>query len=325
MEADGNYYLYYSEKDSPEEHIPLCGKPECGHDTVDCNAFLGKYGVIGYCQGVIYYLCPYDSAGNPRLTVWKMNADGTDHTYVRNAMTDTEEQTEYSVNYCFYRDCLIMHVIAGSTKELRVLSLAGGEDRALLNGSEEMEKADDVAVFPHGNGAFLLFNMPDGAISGYLDLETDGYTRTKVQLGRIWPVSADGGKFYFERDRELYAYDPTTNDTVRIASAPDDRAGMSLQTDGTLIYYGPLEDQINADGSYTKHEAGGTMEVYDMSMNPVGQVKLPEETVYRGAMTNDCFFFLAAETTYEMFANGPVYVLKKDQIGKEGCEPEKIR
>jgi hypothetical protein len=44
--ASGNRYIYYSHKGNTK-YVKLCNKPDCSHNSEDCNAFL-KGSVIGY-------------------------------------------------------------------------------------------------------------------------------------------------------------------------------------------------------------------------------------------------------------------------------------
>ena len=61
--------------------VPVCAKPECLHDTYDCNAYLGQLYVfdsIYYYNGYVYYmpvnngmaeLCRMDASGSSREIV----------------------------------------------------------------------------------------------------------------------------------------------------------------------------------------------------------------------------------------------------------------
>lgn len=85
----GYYYvtmenmLIYFEIESGD-YIPVCAKPECTHDTLECNAYLGKYMVfsnIYYYNGYIYYmplssgmatLCRIDPSGTSREVIGEL-------------------------------------------------------------------------------------------------------------------------------------------------------------------------------------------------------------------------------------------------------------
>ena len=66
--------------------IKLCGRPDCTHDTTDCNAYVDGGEYITYYEGYLYIFdCGYDgtgiSSGN-RCTLLQMNPDGTKRTEV---------------------------------------------------------------------------------------------------------------------------------------------------------------------------------------------------------------------------------------------------
>ena len=78
-----NGFLYFSDKEY-KDFMPLCAKPNCGHDTQDCDAFLGST-VIQYRGGYLYYVegSGFDEDDgeyrlhSPRLC--RMRPDGSAH------------------------------------------------------------------------------------------------------------------------------------------------------------------------------------------------------------------------------------------------------
>ena len=86
--------------------MPLCGRPDCMHDTEDCNAWLegpasGKIWLYG---DRIYDAFHYD--GIPEL--WRMKLDGTDHEkMLRFSLPDPNDESAYSWNWTFHNKYLI--------------------------------------------------------------------------------------------------------------------------------------------------------------------------------------------------------------------------
>ena len=80
METEkGNYYMnpsgdgliHFAEPGSHEFHV-LCNKPNCGHASADCNAFLEV--AFGYYNGHLYGVTLQD-----QFELIQMDMDGTNH------------------------------------------------------------------------------------------------------------------------------------------------------------------------------------------------------------------------------------------------------
>ena len=73
-------YLFYLEHDS-NTVIKLCGRPDCTHDTFDCNAvFLEGYGSVTYYDGYLYVAT--FSNGLEIVTLYRLNPDGSNRVAV---------------------------------------------------------------------------------------------------------------------------------------------------------------------------------------------------------------------------------------------------
>ncbi len=71
--ASGSRYIYYSHKGNTK-YVKLCNKPDCSHNSEDCNAFL-KGSVIGYYDNKIYY--------RRFKHIYCMDMDGCNHKIVK--------------------------------------------------------------------------------------------------------------------------------------------------------------------------------------------------------------------------------------------------
>ncbi len=61
-----------------DRFYPLCGKPDCDHQSPDCNAWLGHGSGVGYWKGRLYAVTP--SPENPgRMALLSMAPTGEDH------------------------------------------------------------------------------------------------------------------------------------------------------------------------------------------------------------------------------------------------------
>ena len=91
----GNYYMnpsgggliHFSEPGSHEFHV-LCNKPNCGHASADCNAFLEV--AFGYYNGHLYGVTLQD-----HFELIQMDMDGTNHRVI----TQLPEQKDLSGNF----------------------------------------------------------------------------------------------------------------------------------------------------------------------------------------------------------------------------------
>ena len=90
----GNYYMnpsgggliHFAEPGSHEFHV-LCNKPNCGHASADCNAFLEV--AFGYYNGHLYGVTLQD-----HFELIQMDMDGTNHRVI----TQLPEQKDLSGN-----------------------------------------------------------------------------------------------------------------------------------------------------------------------------------------------------------------------------------
>ncbi len=71
-----NYYIKYADKSDMKNWVYLCNKPNCKHDSFDCNAYIDTgYDVIWLYDDQIYF--------NQSNELYRMNMDGSSHEKVR--------------------------------------------------------------------------------------------------------------------------------------------------------------------------------------------------------------------------------------------------
>ena len=78
LQNEGLLYFFDSELG---RMIVVCGKPECPHNDVDCNAWINSK-LLSYYNDKLYYVNG-DAIHNSYKTLCSMNLDGTDHTDVQ--------------------------------------------------------------------------------------------------------------------------------------------------------------------------------------------------------------------------------------------------
>ena len=87
MNPSGDGLIHFSEPGSHEFHV-LCNKPNCGHASADCNAFLEI--AFGYYNGHLYGVTLQD-----HFELIQMDMDGTNHRVI----TQLPEQKDLSGNF----------------------------------------------------------------------------------------------------------------------------------------------------------------------------------------------------------------------------------
>ena len=87
MNPSGDGLIHFTEPGSHEFHV-LCNKPNCGHASADCNAFLEV--AFGYYNGHLYGVTLQD-----HFELIQMDMDGTNHRVI----TQLPEQKDLSGNF----------------------------------------------------------------------------------------------------------------------------------------------------------------------------------------------------------------------------------
>lgn len=117
--------------------IVVCGKPECPHNDVDCNAWINSK-LLSYYDGKLYY-AQGDAIHNSYITLCSMNLDGTNHTDIQVIQIS---EPNWKVNcadpifvngmiYFMERDHSVYRVGLGQKVENAVM-LIGGEPENMM-------------------------------------------------------------------------------------------------------------------------------------------------------------------------------------------------
>ena len=73
--SDNNLYLHYLDKDTGTSGV-LCGKPECSHSSIECNAYLAGGGNLMFYDGYVYWV-------QQGTLLYRMRPDGTERELVQ--------------------------------------------------------------------------------------------------------------------------------------------------------------------------------------------------------------------------------------------------
>lgn len=221
-------YLFYCDHDS-NQMIKLCGRPDCTHDTFDCNAVLGDVlgGITYYDQHL--YFTTYTTS-ELILLLWRMDPDGNN----REQVTDC-----YSANNGTY---------------------GGPYDSASAPFVQNGVFGTDLVYFDEnaeiGFQADWFYTKLDGKVKGL----------SPTQWGRGWN---DGFSFLsgsltdpdgqFDGNWHLYNWDPDTNTEELLVEVPEYIKG----------YWGENAAYVFVDGAVQKvNYPDGSMEVlFDTSLS----------------------------------------------------------
>lgn len=86
-QSDGAYILYVDH--SSDTVIKLCGRPDCSHKGIDCNAFITKGSKLTYYNGYLYSMA--GSGSEEEASLLRIDADGSNHVEVLNLLAFAKE------------------------------------------------------------------------------------------------------------------------------------------------------------------------------------------------------------------------------------------
>ena len=254
--------------------IVVCGKPECPHNDVDCNAWINSK-LLSYYDGKLYY-AQGDSIHNSYITLCSMNLDGTDH---KDIQVIQKAEPGWRVNcadpifvngvVCFMEpDHSVYRVGLGQNVENAVMIIAGEQEK-MLDTSGWKFWADGETVY-----AMNRYMDNNGNEHDSLYLLGDNTSNTK----KIWSsqqivnsISADaswylmnGRLYYYASGSELWNIDLSSGNSQKIALSGNTSGGTVTFTDENIII-------LSADNR----------EITVFDYNGVNKAKIDLSSIYR--------------------------------------------
>lgn len=254
--------------------IVVCGKPECPHNDVDCNAWINSK-LLSYYDGKLYY-AQGDSIHNSYITLCSMNLDGTDH---KDIQVIQKAEPGWRVNcadpifvngvvYFMEPDHSVYRVGLGQNVENAVMIIAGEQEK-MLDTSGWKFWADGETVY-----AMNRYMDNNGNEHDSLYLLGDNTSNTK----KIWSsqqivnsISADaswylmnGRLYYYASGSELWNIDLSSGDSQKIALSGNTSGGTVTFTDENIII-------LSADNR----------EITVFDYNGVNKAKIDLSSIYR--------------------------------------------
>ena len=156
-QKDGYRKIIYYDKKSGQSGI-LCGKPECTHDTPDCNAIpadkMGAPFGLRVLKNKIYWIADKMSGGLlDGRSLYRMNPDGTGREEVRTLLP--EEQRNRMISGSRYADYTDDYVIVGGG--IGTIESGTFKQTLLLRAYSLSDPGKDLVILDEENTGTLYF------------------------------------------------------------------------------------------------------------------------------------------------------------------------
>lgn len=242
LQNEGLLYFYDNELG---RMIVVCGKPECSHNDVDCNAWINSK-LLSYYNGKLYYVNG-DAIHNSYRTLCSMNLDGTDHADVQVIQMS---EPSWRVNcadpifvngtvYFMERDHSVYRVGLGQKVE-NAVKLIDGEPEETHQTSGWKFWADDEKVYAMNHSMDNNGNEHDAL---YLLGENSTNTQKNWSPSQIVESSPDntswyilnGRLFYYASGNEFWNIDLSSGNSEKITLSGNTSGGTATFTDENII------------------------------------------------------------------------------------------
>ncbi len=298
-------YIYYSENGNTK-YIKLCNRPDCNHNTADCNAYTGA-NHIGYYKDNIYYI------GGSSINC--MDIDGTNHKTVKSLYEGSDNNVGYFHNGYYY------YVITrGGT-----IGTLGNVDNNLYrvkiddNSKPEILLTDDIVLdinmfFVTKDYIFLTIYNFDAIPSCYLYK----FSCETKQLAKITDSWSGFGTVYFNNNygycyranEGIYRYTVDTDEIKLVKDIKFDNDGYcatKFYPDYIYLIHNNNEDPRDSQ----KRER--VLYIYDWEFNLLNSIE------FNYIPTKKIGGFVTVVGDYILFAsnwdNNPDYYIDKSEIG----------
>jgi len=324
---DGYYYItssymMYLDADSLES-IPLCGKADCAHDTIECNAYIGDeiYVLenIYYYDGYVYYmpiengiatLTRIDKSGAVRQKIGElMPSNGSNsilltfnglYAYATDFVShiqSTEEYTEKIVRISLEDGSTdIAYETTGTGLTIKNVKSFGDRLYFIVHKSDVREKGGKVDIRSLGLYAYNCENMQVEKIS-------------ENNIFDYYLVEDKNRLYYYVTGSGLYYSDLTTNEQKQIMkSVEEEKIDMcEVSYDGKYLYLSNLcwslylERALSSESAYF---------VLDLEGNLINKIPCPR--FLEMEFGDDRYLFAWMTPEQDVGDNGFVYIDKKE-------------
>ncbi len=271
-------YICYTEKSNMNTTI-LCNKPECKHNTSDCNAYLDGATSLTYYNRNIYYDVFDDSKGVYYL--YKMNTDGTDRKKVQsiyNASGSSFFTPKYIIdNGMVYIKINELSQAATATENIKLYAAPVGTD---FDGAVQIDSLGNVEFDKMwaDNGKLYYMVTVDGSDKLY------SYDNNSSKKDLVWTVPSvsevgswasegvgangwyvkDNCLYFFLSGNGMYKYDFTAMKNECIKKITDSSHKGIASFDDNYMYINCSNPVVGSGKNQIC--------IYDLSGNYIGTV-----------------------------------------------------
>lgn len=250
-----DYLLFYDEE--LKDSYPVCGKADCHHDTIECNAYIG-HGIraektdVSYLLGTVYYYQGYIYLLSDKGDLVKFAPDGSSREVIANVYT-YEGRT--GINLVFCGDDVYVYDGVGHSgmKEEMVETIT----RYSLDGKEKEVVVEYRGVGASINNAKIYGNQLFFTIEEMQKKEVDGIEQAVTEYSGLYVYNVETGEYgkaidkpitgycidsqnnllyYFEDAVGLFSFNIETEETKIIMEADEQSQKLELSCDGKYVY-----------------------------------------------------------------------------------------
>ncbi|MCR5637008.1 MAG: hypothetical protein K6F76_07525 [Clostridiales bacterium] len=236
--AEGGYYfttfehhmLYYFDK-ATKKVIPVCNRPECSHDSTDCNAYIGEiqhYPGLWYYNGKLYVL-GYKSGIMGLYTVSK---DGSEHSRLCDL---SETGREFTMETTIHRNYAYFSIDNGkNTAEVYRSKLEANSEPELI-WKFEGKKAVINGLIGYDNGVFVSYSYYE-----------EGESENEIYLLAYY---SNNGKVYEIPLKDFYGQFAVCKGSI-IYGSPTQVMKYDSSNGEISVYYDKETCAVSYDGDY---------------------------------------------------------------------------
>ena len=296
-------YLYYSEKGNTK-YIKLCNKPDCNHNSNDCNSYIGT-APIGYYDGKIYY------------EVWNnincMDMDGSNHKRVKTLYEG------YDNNFGFFHNGYYYYVITKGG----CLGAIGNDDNNLYrvkvddDSKPEIVLTNDVILkiclfMIDEDNIYIIANIPDN--SKFVSLYS--YSTVSKSWSELSDAFGGPGAYYINDDtgycyinnKGFYEIDIDTKQMKQMKALEFENEGIC-----SALYYPDYIYLIHnlSDDSRLNRTQSQILYIYDWDYNLIDSVEF-DKAYGTGGFVGDVDGYIIFTSNFDV---KPEYYIDKSEIG----------
>ena len=300
-----NTYLYYADKKDLGNWLPVCGKPNCSHDSnpsqqnEDCDAFMGNGDIIVKSDRIYFmsdalfgyhrHLCPYEGTGRMILS---MAPDGTDKKFCYAIKEDPAATGGMYTgcltdkNWVYYREYLDRD--GNAVRHLYLTNEEGTKD--ILVESELDIRDGWFTTFANGDEAY------HSNVLGTAEYGVYRFTNGEIEELECAGLEVDGAYLsgntlrIFRPNDGYYDVDLTTREEVFLAPAQLENSSASIELPNCII------ESTLFDSSGWSKDVSHQMVIFDGET--WREVELPTELAYSGSNYRWPDFWVASDSIF---------------------------